>query len=85
MNEKCKYCDFIGTNTYQVVKHRWEAHPETCHKSHKTTLIGDAMTALNAGRQQIITAIKQMEFERESLHKKVLEYDDTIAKYRKLL
>lgn len=75
---KCRDCGEVFPTPYDSQKHRKTNHP-------KEVISGSAMEALLAGRQQISTAINQMEHEREELHKKVLLYDDNIAKYRKLL
>lgn len=44
-----------------------------------------AYDRLQDARKTILQCIKDLEFENEQLHKKILEHDDVIARYKKLI
>lgn len=83
----CKICQATFQGGYALHKHRKSAHPESFRgrKDNEPKKALTGLAQLNAIQGEVQKAIDLAEFERDELHRKIIEYDDTIARYKKML
>ena len=82
---KCRLCSEIKIGRAALKKHYKNYHPE-----HKSLYVrkagkGTAMDIILNTANQIKNSIKDLEVERNVLSQKLLQLDETIAKYKKLI
>ena len=88
MNRRCKQCGFECSSIWALKAH-YEQNPEHKPKQYarkpKTPTTRSASDLIHDGEQLIKDALKQIDFERDELHRKLLTLDDIAAKYKKVL
>ena len=87
----CNICQQQFASSYALQKHRKTAHPDKIRKykpkatEASTPKPVSALDRIFAAKAELSQGLKDLEFERDQLSQRILELDDTIAKYKKLL
>lgn len=81
---KCRICGEM-VSAADRKKHRAEKHPDFVPPTRNVKVKLSAMERLRGIRLEIEQAIRDMEVERDNHQRKVLELDNQIAMYKKML
>lgn len=90
----CKLCKKAGItdetwdNRRDLLRHYKQVHPEHITYKHTPKQTGaspSAVETVTAAISTIRSSIKQLEYERDLLSQKILDLDNLISKYKKLV
>lgn len=79
----CPRCNAGPFNAFQYTKHNKEAHPELAQKRQADPSEQTPLERIRAAERVLMSAVKDLEAERDQLHQRIIEIDNRIAKYRK--